>query len=125
MLHLNQLLLSVMLTSYVPLVQEYVQKIALLKQKEKNRDWGVKRFIFFVQVTGKEVPHDPSWSLPAQVYVVIHFLLVLRTYHDVFENKMVCICHIRKTVDVNIGKEQTFKVSPSSLESTSTNFSAV
>uniref|UniRef100_A0A4W6CJ68 Alkylglycerol monooxygenase n=1 Tax=Lates calcarifer TaxID=8187 RepID=A0A4W6CJ68_LATCA len=40
------------------------------------------------KVTGKEVPHDPSWSLPAQVYVVIHFLLVLRTYHDVFENKM-------------------------------------
>ncbi|XP_039974071.1 alkylglycerol monooxygenase [Xiphias gladius] len=39
------------------------------------------------KVTGKEVPHDPSWSLPLQVYVVIHFLLVLQIYHDVFENK--------------------------------------
>ncbi|XP_078480434.1 alkylglycerol monooxygenase, partial [Lampetra planeri] len=39
------------------------------------------------KVTGKEVPHDPSWSLPLHVYVVIHFLLILRTYHDVFENK--------------------------------------
>ncbi|XP_071326904.1 alkylglycerol monooxygenase [Trachinotus anak] len=41
------------------------------------------------KVTGKEVPHDPSWSPPLQVYVVVHFLLVLRTYHDLFENKMV------------------------------------
>ncbi|XP_028282280.1 alkylglycerol monooxygenase [Parambassis ranga] len=40
------------------------------------------------KVTGKEVPHHPSWSLPLQVYVVIHFLLVLRTYHELFENKM-------------------------------------
>lgn len=40
------------------------------------------------KVTGKEVPHNPSWSLPLQVYVVIHFLLVLQTYHDLFENKM-------------------------------------
>ncbi|KAM7382948.1 hypothetical protein PAMP_002641 [Pampus punctatissimus] len=40
------------------------------------------------KITGKEVPHNPSWSLPLQVYVVLHFLLVLRTYHDVFENKM-------------------------------------
>ncbi|TKS82611.1 Alkylglycerol monooxygenase [Collichthys lucidus] len=40
------------------------------------------------KVTGEEVPHDPSWSLPLQVYVVIHFLLVLLTYHDLFENKM-------------------------------------
>lgn len=40
-------------------------------------------------VTGKEIPHEPSWSLTMQVYVVIHFLLVLRTYHDLFENKMV------------------------------------
>uniref|UniRef100_A0A8C4DGW6 Alkylglycerol monooxygenase n=1 Tax=Dicentrarchus labrax TaxID=13489 RepID=A0A8C4DGW6_DICLA len=47
------------------------------------------------KVTGQEVPHSPSWSLPLQVYVVIHFLLVLRTYHDLFENKMV---RIRKTV---------------------------
>ncbi|XP_042346063.1 alkylglycerol monooxygenase [Plectropomus leopardus] len=40
------------------------------------------------KVTGQEVPHDPSWSLPLQVYVVIHFLLVLAIYHDLFENKM-------------------------------------
>ncbi|CAJ1062920.1 alkylglycerol monooxygenase [Xyrichtys novacula] len=40
-------------------------------------------------VTGKEIPHQPSWSLPQQVYVVIHFLLVLRTYHDLFENKAI------------------------------------
>lgn len=46
-------------------------------------------FLFHVQVTGEEVPHEPSWLLPLQVYVVLNFLLVLRTYHDVFENKMV------------------------------------
>ncbi|XP_068426657.1 alkylglycerol monooxygenase [Clinocottus analis] len=40
------------------------------------------------KVTGQEVPHEPSWSLPLQVYVVIHFLLALGTYHDLFENKM-------------------------------------
>ncbi|XP_035463902.1 alkylglycerol monooxygenase isoform X6 [Scophthalmus maximus] len=49
----------------------------------------IKTFeILYVQVTGKEVPHDPSWPLPLQVYVVIHFLLVLQIYHDLFENKM-------------------------------------
>ncbi|KAI3360754.1 hypothetical protein L3Q82_012991, partial [Scortum barcoo] len=41
------------------------------------------------KVTGQEVPYNPSWSLPLQVYVVVHFLMVLRTYHDLFENKMV------------------------------------
>ncbi|XP_073340917.1 alkylglycerol monooxygenase [Pagrus major] len=40
------------------------------------------------KVTGKEVPHDPSWPLHLQVYVVVHFLLVLAIYHDVFERKM-------------------------------------
>nr|XP_040021970.1 alkylglycerol monooxygenase [Gasterosteus aculeatus aculeatus] len=40
------------------------------------------------EVTGQEVPHDPSWPLPLQLYVVIHFLLALGTYHDLFENKM-------------------------------------
>ncbi|KAK1895605.1 Alkylglycerol monooxygenase [Dissostichus eleginoides] len=40
------------------------------------------------KVTGQEVPHDPSWSLPLQMYVIIHFLLALGTYQDVFENKM-------------------------------------
>uniref|UniRef100_A0A671UM05 Alkylglycerol monooxygenase n=1 Tax=Sparus aurata TaxID=8175 RepID=A0A671UM05_SPAAU len=34
------------------------------------------------KVTGKEVPHDPSWPLHLQVYVVVHFLLVLAVYHD-------------------------------------------
>uniref|UniRef100_A0A3Q3W4C1 Alkylglycerol monooxygenase n=1 Tax=Mola mola TaxID=94237 RepID=A0A3Q3W4C1_MOLML len=34
------------------------------------------------QVIGEEVPHEPSWLLPLQVYVVLNFLLVLRTYHD-------------------------------------------
>lgn len=41
------------------------------------------------KVTGKEVPHNPSWSLPVQIYAVIHFLLVLKTYQDLFENKMI------------------------------------
>ncbi|XP_023249207.1 alkylglycerol monooxygenase [Seriola lalandi dorsalis] len=40
------------------------------------------------KVTGKEVPHDPSWSLPLQVYMVLHFLLVLQIYNDLFQNKM-------------------------------------
>ncbi|XP_060937155.1 alkylglycerol monooxygenase [Limanda limanda] len=39
------------------------------------------------EVTGKEVPHNPSWPLLLQGYVVVHFLLVLRSYHDLFENK--------------------------------------
>nr|XP_057910009.1 alkylglycerol monooxygenase [Doryrhamphus excisus] len=39
------------------------------------------------EVTGEEVPHDPSCSLPLQVYVVTHFLLVLHTYHHLFENQ--------------------------------------
>lgn len=41
------------------------------------------------KVTGEEVPHNPRWSLPVQIYAVIHFLLVLKTYHDLFENKMI------------------------------------
>eukprot|EP00064_Thunnus_orientalis_P011293 superscaffoldBa00001618_g11323 len=40
------------------------------------------------KVTGKEVAYDPSWPLHLQVYVVLHFLLVLRTYDVLFENKM-------------------------------------
>ncbi|XP_028985544.1 alkylglycerol monooxygenase isoform X2 [Betta splendens] len=40
------------------------------------------------KVTGKEVPHYPIWPLHLQVYVVIHFLLVLFIYHDLFEHKM-------------------------------------
>ena len=56
-----------------------------------------------MQVTGQEVPHDPSWSLPLQVYVVIHFLLALGTYHDLFENKMVCMGYIRKNCKKNRG----------------------
>ncbi|KAM3613628.1 uncharacterized protein V6R79_002570 [Siganus canaliculatus] len=41
------------------------------------------------KVTGKELPYNPSWSLHLQVYVVVHFLLVLRIYHELFANKMV------------------------------------
>ncbi|XP_051921843.1 alkylglycerol monooxygenase [Hippocampus zosterae] len=39
------------------------------------------------KLTGEEKPHDPSCSLPVQVYVVTHFLLVLHTYHELFENQ--------------------------------------
>ncbi|XP_069576799.1 alkylglycerol monooxygenase [Brachyistius frenatus] len=39
------------------------------------------------KVTGKEVPHDPSWSLPLHVYVVVHFVLVLKIYHELFQDK--------------------------------------
>lgn len=35
------------------------------------------------------MPYDPNWSLLLQVYVVLHFLLVLQSYHDLFENKTV------------------------------------
>ncbi|XP_068616555.1 alkylglycerol monooxygenase [Brachionichthys hirsutus] len=41
------------------------------------------------KVTGKEAPYNPSWSLPLQAYVAVHFLLVLWTYHDLFEKKMI------------------------------------
>lgn len=41
------------------------------------------------KVTGKEQPHDPSWALPLQLYVVLHFLLVLKAYHDLFSNKAI------------------------------------
>ncbi|XP_068179919.1 alkylglycerol monooxygenase isoform X2 [Antennarius striatus] len=41
------------------------------------------------KVTGKEVPYNPSWSLPLQAYVVVHFMLVLWTYHDLFQKKMI------------------------------------
>lgn len=44
------------------------------------------------------MPHDPSWPLHLQVYVVVHFLLVLAVYHDVFERKMVRICHVKENV---------------------------
>lgn len=47
--------------------------------------------VFHVQVTGEEVPHNPSWSFPLQAYVVVHFLLVLGTYDDLFEHKAVRI----------------------------------
>lgn len=42
-------------------------------------------------MTGKELPHNPSWPMSMQLYVVLHFLLVLRMYHDLFENKAVCV----------------------------------
>ncbi|XP_013874469.1 alkylglycerol monooxygenase [Austrofundulus limnaeus] len=40
------------------------------------------------KVTGKEVPHDPSWSLSLRVYVALHFMMVLWTYHKLFESKL-------------------------------------
>uniref|UniRef100_A0A8C9XZT0 Transmembrane protein 195 n=1 Tax=Sander lucioperca TaxID=283035 RepID=A0A8C9XZT0_SANLU len=55
------------------------------------------------KVTGQEVPHDPSWSPPLQVYVVTHFLLALGTYHDLFQNKMVCMGYISKNCKKNRG----------------------
>ncbi|KAF3839615.1 hypothetical protein F7725_018332 [Dissostichus mawsoni] len=39
------------------------------------------------KVTGQEVPHDPSWSLPLQMYVIIHFLLALGTYQDCLKTR--------------------------------------
>ncbi|XP_077454773.1 alkylglycerol monooxygenase [Stigmatopora argus] len=39
------------------------------------------------KVTGEEKPHNPSCSLPLQFYVVTHFLLLLHTYHELFENR--------------------------------------
>ncbi|XP_008429160.1 alkylglycerol monooxygenase [Poecilia reticulata] len=41
------------------------------------------------KVTGNEIPHGPKCSLTFQVYVGLHFLLVLWTYHKLFESKMV------------------------------------
>lgn len=40
------------------------------------------------KITGNELPHESTWSLPFQIYVVMHFLLVVRIYHDLFEDKM-------------------------------------
>lgn len=61
-----------------------------------------------MQVTGEEVPHDPSWPLHLQVYVVVHFLLVLAIYHDVFERKMVRIRHVKETVTVTLKEGRGF-----------------
>lgn len=41
------------------------------------------------KVTGKELPYSPVWPLPMQLYVVLHFLLVLKCYHEVFANKAI------------------------------------
>lgn len=82
-------------------MRESVQKMALLTEKERKKinksGIGELNMFYFsnVQITGKEVPYNPSWPLPLQAYVVVHFLLVLRVYHDLFENKMVSI-EIRK-----------------------------
>lgn len=76
-------------------VTESVQKKTPLNEKERKKinksGIGELNVFYFsnVQITGKEVPHNPSWPLPLQAYVVVHFLLVLRVYHDLFENKMV------------------------------------
>uniref|UniRef100_A0AAV2MGB4 Alkylglycerol monooxygenase C-terminal domain-containing protein n=1 Tax=Knipowitschia caucasica TaxID=637954 RepID=A0AAV2MGB4_KNICA len=39
------------------------------------------------KVTGSERPHDSRWALPLQLYVVLHFLLLLVTYHNLFDSK--------------------------------------
>ncbi|XP_072316259.1 alkylglycerol monooxygenase [Eucyclogobius newberryi] len=39
------------------------------------------------KVTGKEVPYEANWALPLQLYVMLHFLLVLKAYHDLFDSK--------------------------------------
>lgn len=51
----------------------------------------MSRTFFHVQVTGKELPHNPSWPTSLQLYVVLHFLLVLGMYHNLFENKVLCV----------------------------------
>merc|ERR1712142_292621 len=39
------------------------------------------------KVTGKEIPYEVSWPLTLQIYVVMHFFLVLGLWADVFESK--------------------------------------
>ncbi|MFT7805325.1 alkylglycerol monooxygenase [Arapaima gigas] len=38
-------------------------------------------------VTGKEVPHNPEWSVTLQTYVTLQFLLLLAVYDDMFAAK--------------------------------------
>lgn len=61
-----------------------------------------------MQLTGKEVPHNPSWPLPLQLYVVAHFLLVVQMYHNLFEDKAVCI---GLTLTLTLSRGKIFNVS--------------
>lgn len=65
--------------------------------KLMSSSWTYFFSYFHVQVTGKELPHNPSWPMSLQLYVVLHFLLVLRMYHDLFENNAVCV-HLTLTL---------------------------
>ncbi|KAI5099115.1 alkylglycerol monooxygenase [Silurus meridionalis] len=40
--------------------------------------------ILSVEITGKEMPHNPQWSSALQVYVHVQFLLVLVVYNNLF-----------------------------------------
>lgn len=61
-----------------------------------------------MQLTGKEVPHNPSWPLPLQLYVVAHFLLVVHMYHNLFEDKAV---RIGLTLTLTLSRGKIFNVS--------------
>jgi len=39
------------------------------------------------KVTGKEIPYEVNWPVTLQIYVVMHFFMVLGLWHDVFESK--------------------------------------
>ncbi|KPP72036.1 hypothetical protein Z043_109006, partial [Scleropages formosus] len=39
------------------------------------------------EVTGEEAPHNPEWPLALQVYVTLHFFLLLGVYDDIFAMK--------------------------------------
>ncbi|KAM9512598.1 LOW QUALITY PROTEIN: alkylglycerol monooxygenase [Salvelinus alpinus] len=40
------------------------------------------------EVTGEELPYNPSWPLALQVYVCIHGLMLLCVYQDLFESRL-------------------------------------
>ncbi|XP_070822847.1 alkylglycerol monooxygenase [Chaetodon trifascialis] len=40
------------------------------------------------KITGKEVPYNTSWPMHLQVYVVIHFVLVVKFYDELLGNAM-------------------------------------
>lgn len=71
--------------------------------------WATEHVLFsHMQLTGKEVPHNPSWPLPLQLYVVAHFLLVIQMYHNLFEDKAV---RIALTWTLTLSKGKIFNVS--------------
>ncbi|XP_071239026.1 alkylglycerol monooxygenase-like isoform X2 [Salvelinus alpinus] len=40
------------------------------------------------EVTGEELPYNPSWPLALKVYVCIHGLMLLGVYQDLFESRL-------------------------------------